>query len=199
MSRAVQMPWRSETPSVAAAPPWVVFEHTVEGLFRVALQGRLTAATEARLRRAGMDLSKKLLPAYSFETWKRCLEIVATDLYPHLPPSEAWRAIGRTIVDGVGRTVIGRATMAVARLLGPLRALRRLRHMLQSADNYVEASVTERSATCVEVSINEVMGHPTYYQGILEASLGMTGAQSIQVEVLSCEGSGATFRVAWKA
>ncbi len=197
MSSAVQMPSRSGTASVAAAPPWVVFDHTVEGLFRVALHGRLSASTESNLRRAGLDLSKKLLPAYSFETWKRCLEIVATDLYPHLPPAEAWRAIGRTIVEGVGRTVIGRATLAVARLLGPLRALRRLRHMLQSADNYVEASVTERSATCVEVSINEVMGHPTYYQGILEACLGITGAQGVQVDVLSCEGKGATFLVAW--
>lgn len=198
MSSAVQMPSRSGTASVAAAPAWVVFDHTVEGLFRVALHGRLSASTESNLRRAGLDLSKKLRPAYSFETWKRCLEIVATDLYPHLPPAEAWRAIGRIIVEGVGRTVIGRATLAVARLLGPLRALRRLRHMLQSADNYVEASVTERSATCVEVSINEVMGHPTYYQGILEASLGITGAQGIQVDVLSCEGKGATFLVAWK-
>ncbi|WP_407736389.1 DUF2378 family protein [Hyalangium sp.] len=176
---------------------WVVFEHTVEGLFLVALRGRLSAAAAASLRRTGLDLSKKLLPAYPFEIWKQCLEIAVRDLYSHLPRPEAWRRIGHALVEGMARTVIGRATAGVARLLGPLRALRRLEATLKSADNYVEARITERSATCLEVSINEVMGQPTYYQGILEASLAMTGAKGGRVELLSCEGGGATFRVQW--
>ncbi|WP_224250029.1 DUF2378 family protein [Hyalangium gracile] len=176
----------------------VVFDHTVEGLFLVALRGRLSVTAESSLRRAGLDLSKKLLPAYPFETWKHCLEIVATDLYPHLTRPQAWQEIGRAMVEGMARTVIGKATVGVARLLGPLRALRRLEHTLQSADNYVEARVTERSPTCVEVWINEVMGQPTYYQGILEACLSMTGAQGGRVELLSCSGGSASFRVQWE-
>jgi uncharacterized protein (TIGR02265 family) len=93
---------------------------------------------------------------------------------------------------------MGRATVGVARLLGPLRALRRLEHTLKSAENYVEAHVTERSSTCVEVRINEVIGQPTYYQGILEVILVMTGTGVGQVELLSREGSGATYRVQWE-
>jgi uncharacterized protein (TIGR02265 family) len=176
---------------------WVVFDHTVEGLFLVALRGRLSATAVASLRRAGLDLSKKLLPAYAFETWKQCLEIAVKDLHPSLPRPAAWREIGRALVEGMARTGIGRATAGVARLLGPLRALRRLEHTLQSADNYVEARITERSATCVEVWVNEVMGQPTYYQGILEASLTLTGAEAGRVELLSCAGGGATFRIMW--
>lgn len=178
---------------------WVVYEHTVEGLFLVALRGRLSATAEASLRQAGVDLSKKLLPAYAFETWKQCLEIAVKDLHSHLPRPEAWRQIGRAMVEGLARTGIGRATAGVARLLGPLRALRRLEATLKSADNYMEARVTERSATCVDVSLNEVLGQPSYYQGILEASLTMTGAKGGRVELLSCSGSGATFRVQWSA
>lgn len=176
----------------------VVFDHAVEGLFLVALRGRLSVTAESSLRRAGLDLSRKLLPAYAFETWKHCLEIIATDLFPHLNRPEAWRQLGRALVDGMARTVIGRATVGVARLLGPLRALRRLDHTLQSADNYVEARITERSPTCVEVWINEVMGQPTYYVGVLEACLAMTRAREGRVELLSCAGSGATFRVTWE-
>jgi uncharacterized protein (TIGR02265 family) len=181
-----------------AAPRWVVFDHTIEGLFLVALKGRLPVTTEWSLRRVGLDLSKKLLPAYPFETWRQCLEIVALDLYPHLSRPEAWRQLGHQIVEGMSRTVMGRTMGRVARLMGPLRALRRLNHNLSSADNYVQARITERSATCVEVSINEVLGQPTYYQGILEACASMAGGEGVRVELLSREGGGATYRVQWE-
>jgi uncharacterized protein (TIGR02265 family) len=177
---------------------WVVFDHTVEGLFLVALRGRLSPATQASLRQAGLDLSKKLQPAYPFDVWKLCLEIVARDLYPRLPCAEAWRKLGRAIVEGMSQRVMGRVMVRVSRLLGPLRALRRLDHILNSAANYVEARVTERSPTCIEVWINDVMGQPSYYQGILEASLVMTGTEVGQVELISRESSGATYRVSWE-
>ncbi len=176
---------------------WVVFDHTVEGLFLVALRGRLSATAEACLRRAGLDLSKKLLPAYPFETWRQCLEIAVRDIYSHLPRPEAWRQLGHAVVEGMAQTGLGRATAGVVRLLGPLRALRRLEATLKSADNYLGARVTEYSSTCVEVWLNEVMGQPTYYQGILEASLAMTGAEEGQVELLSYAAGGVTFLVQW--
>jgi uncharacterized protein (TIGR02265 family) len=177
---------------------WMVFDHTVEGLFLVALRGRLPPATVERLRHAGLDLSKKLQPAYPFQVWKQCLEIAAADLYPRLSRAEAWRKLGRAIVEGMSQRVMGRAMVRVSRMLGPLRALQRLDHILNGAGNYVEARVTERSRTCVEVWINEVMGQPTYYQGILEASLVMTGTEVGQVELISLDGFGATYRVSWE-
>lgn len=183
--------------SLRAMRRWVVFDHAVEGLFLVALRGRLSVAAQADLRRAGLDLSKKLLPAYPFETWKQCLEIAVRDIYSHLPLPEAWREIGHAVVEGMARTGIGRATAGVVRLLGPLRALRRLETMLKSADNYMGARVTEHTSTCVEVWLNEVMSQPTYYQGILEASLAMTGADGGQVDLLSYESGSATFFVQW--
>jgi uncharacterized protein (TIGR02265 family) len=176
----------------------VVFDHTVEGLFLIALQGRLSSVAMARLRAAGMDLSKKLLPAYGFETWKRCLEVAVTDLYGRLPRDEGYRRLGHDMVQGMGKTVIGRAMVGVARLLGPLRALRRLDHNLHSADNYVQARITELSSHWCEVGINEVMNQPGYYQGILEACLEMAGAREIRVELIGREGNGASFLVQWR-
>jgi uncharacterized protein (TIGR02265 family) len=176
----------------------MVFDHAVEGLFLVALRGQLSPATQESLRRAGLDLSKKLQPAYPFEVWKKCLEIVAAELYPRLSRAEAWQKLGRAIVEGMSQRVMGRAMVRVSRMLGPLRALKRLDHILNSAGNYVEARVTERSRTCIEVWVNEVMGQPTYYQGILEASLVMTGAEVGQVELISLDGFGATYRVSWE-
>jgi uncharacterized protein (TIGR02265 family) len=176
----------------------VVFDHTVEGLFLIALKGRLSSAAAARLRVAGLDLSKKLLPAYTFETWKRSLEIAVVDLYGFVSRPEGYRRLGHDVVAGLGKTVIGRAMVGVARLLGPLRALRRLDHNLHSADNYVQARLTELSSNWCEVWINEVLDQPGYYQGILEACLEMAGARGIRVELIAREGSGASFLVQWE-
>jgi uncharacterized protein (TIGR02265 family) len=142
--------------TLPAQQRWVVFDHTVEGLFLIALKGRLSSVATARLRAEGMDLSNKLLPAYPFATWKRCLEIAVMDLYGKLPRPEGYRRLGHDAVNGMCKTVLGRAMLGVTRLLGPLRALRRLDHNLHSADNYVRARLTELSPTWCEVGISEV-------------------------------------------
>jgi len=176
----------------------LVFEHTVEGLFRFSLRSRLSSQAWNGLRAVGIDLSKPLLPAYSDETWKRALELTVADLYPLLPREEGWRRLGREVVNGMVHTVLGRAMVGVARLLGPLRSLRRLNNTLRSADNYVESRLTELSPTSCEVWINEVMGQPSYYQGILEACIALAGGQRARVRVVAREGTGARLHVEWE-
>jgi uncharacterized protein (TIGR02265 family) len=176
----------------------LVFEHTIEGLFRFSLRSRLSAPAWLALREAGLDLSKPLLPAYSYETWRRALEIAVADLYPSLSRAEGWRHLGRDVVNGMIHTLMGRAMVGVARLLGPLRSLRRFNNTLRSADNYVESRLTELSPTCCEVWINEVMEQPSYYQGVLEACLTLAGAREIQTRVVARDGRGAVIHVEWE-
>jgi uncharacterized protein (TIGR02265 family) len=181
----------------AATQRRLVFEHTFEGLFRFALRERLSGQAWEALREAGVDLSRPLLPAYSHETWRRSLELAAADIYPRLPRSEAWRHLGRDVANGMVHTLMGRAMVGVARLLGPLRSLRRFNNTLRSADNYVESRVTELSPTACEVWFNEVMEQPSYYQGVLEASLALAGARNVRTRVLGREGPGAVLHVEW--
>lgn len=186
----------SERSSVAQRR-WV-FEHTVEGLFRHALHGRLSAPAWEALRAAGLDLSRPLLPAYSHDTWKRGLEIAVADLYAQLPQAEAWRKLGREMIQGMVYTLMGRAMVGVSRLLGPLRSLRRLNNTLRSADNFVEARVTELGPTACEVWFNEVLEQPSYYQGVLEACMDLAGARQVRTRVLGREGRGARLHVEWE-
>jgi uncharacterized protein (TIGR02265 family) len=176
-----------------------VFEHTVQGLFHVALRGRLSPSAREALCRAGLDLNRPLLPAYSYETWRRALEISALDLYPLLPREEAWRRLGHSVVEGMVETLLGKAMAGVAHLLGPLRSLRRFNGTLRSADNYVESRLEELSPTACRVWINEVMEQPAYYQGILEASVALAGGQRPRARLLSREGAGAWLHVEWDA
>ncbi len=183
--------------TLVARPRWV-FEHTVEGLFRMALGTRLSAAAQQALREAGLDLSRRLLPAYSQDTWKRCLAIAAKDLYPHLSPAEAWRRLGTELMGGLAQTVMGRPMSSVARMLGPLRWLRRLQHTLRGLDNVVEVRLTELSPTACELHFNEVMEQPGFYQGVLEACLAQAGARQVRARVIRREGAGATLHVEWE-
>jgi uncharacterized protein (TIGR02265 family) len=183
--------------SAPQSPRRVVYEQTFDGLFHIALGKRLSSAAHALLREAGLDLSRKLLPAYPVETWRRCVEIAVRDLYPEHPRSEGYRLIGHDLVEGLANTTLGRAMVGVGRLLGPTRTLRRMNNTFRSADNFVESRLTELSATRFELWINEVMGQPCYYQGILEACLPLAGARRVQVRVASQEGSGATYRIEW--
>jgi hypothetical protein len=124
-----------------------VFEHTVEGLFRFSLRGRLSQQAWQVLRVAGIDLSKPLLPAYPYETWRRGF----------------WRS-----------------------------------NTLRSADNYVESRITELSPGACEVWLNEVMGQPAYYQGVLEACIALAGGQRVRTRVVAREGTGARLHVEWE-
>ncbi|MCP3138499.1 DUF2378 family protein [Pyxidicoccus xibeiensis] len=176
----------------------IVFEHTVEWLLQPSLRLRLSPAACAALKDVGLDVTERLLPAYSFDTWQRTLAIVVADLYPAVPTTDAYRLLGRMLVRGVERTAMGRAMVSLGRLLGPLRAMRRIDETFRSADNYVESRFTEHTATHCELWINEVMDQPGYYQGILESCLDLAGARDARVEVLSREGTGATFSLSWR-
>lgn len=190
--------WELGTGRPKAAQRRLVFEHTVEGLYRFSLRSRLSSQAWNGLRAVGIDLARPLLPAYSHETWKRALELTVVDLYPLVSREEGWRRLGQEVVNGMVHTVLGRAMVGVARLLGPLRSLRRLNNTLRSADNYVESRLTELSPTSCEVWINEVMGQPTYYQGILEACIALAGGKRARAHVVAREGAGARLHVEWE-
>jgi uncharacterized protein (TIGR02265 family) len=176
----------------------VVFDNTVHGLFQIALQGELSPDARRAMRLAGLDLDQKLLPAYPLPIWVRCLEIAVQDIYPHLPREEAYRQLGHQIVLGVSETVLGRGMLALGRALGPRRMLMRMNHNFRNADNFVQARLTELSPTCFEVQLNETLGLPTYFQGILEAALAASGARAPTVGCLREEPPGCTYRVQWQ-
>ena len=178
--------------------PRLVFEHTVEGLFRVALNGKLSPPATRALGQTGIELTRPLLPAYPVETWRRALEITVADVYAQLPPDEAWRRLGHEVLDGLVHTRLGRSLSNAAQLLGPLRFLRRLNTTLRSADNYVRAELKEQAPTTCEVWINEVMDQPAYYQGLLEASVALAGGRKAHSRLLAREGRGARFQVRWE-
>ncbi|EPX64253.1 hypothetical protein D187_005387 [Cystobacter fuscus DSM 2262] len=176
----------------------LVFNHTVQGLFSRAFPQGVPALLKEKLRAAGVDLDRPLLPAYPIKTWSQCIALSAPVAFPNELPSMAWHKLGERMIDGYQETMIGRAMFASLRLLGPRRMLQRAKRSFRSGNNYTEVQFTDVSETEMDLWFNEtdeVLRHFT--AGLVMAGMRMGGAELPQVGILHTDSRGVTFRATW--
>jgi uncharacterized protein (TIGR02265 family) len=177
----------------------LIFSPTVQGLFHIALRGRLSGSARESLREVGLDLDGDLTPAYPITTWLQCLEIARRDVWPDLPPDESWRLLGQAVLEGSMATMVGRVMAAAARALGPRMSLGQFDRGFRASNNFQRSRLTERAPTAYEMWISDIVGRPTYYVGLLEAALKMMGARAPRVSVLRREEPACVFFLEWEA
>jgi uncharacterized protein (TIGR02265 family) len=119
-------------------------------------------------------------------------------VFPELGVAEAHVKLGRAIIDGFKRTLLGSALAGMAKVLGPMRTLARMRKNLRTGANYNEVNLTPESDTRVLFWINEPYIHPGYVQGLIEGSLEISGGKNNSVVVVSKDEWGATYRCSWQ-
>lgn len=176
----------------------IVFDTTIEALFVKALNGKLPPKAKEELRDAGLDVEKKLLPAYTFEQWKRFLAIGAKGAFPHLAPEQAHQELGRLLIDGYRNTFIGRALFPLLNLLGPRRGLDRLSRSFRSGNNYTETRFVEVGPNTYDLWMNETTEYPQFMQGIILEGTRDYKCESFQAVILKKDSEGVTFRISWK-
>jgi uncharacterized protein (TIGR02265 family) len=176
----------------------LVYEQTVEGLFIRALGNRLTPECRARLSQAGLDVTRKLKPAYPFQSWMTFIRIAAEELYPGMPLAEATFKLGEAHLEGFRETMLGRAVISLLRVIGPKRALLRATQNFRAGNNYTESRVTELGPHQFELWMNEVGEFPEFTAGIIYAGVRLAGAQEPRVEPTSYDGHACTYRITWK-
>ncbi|WP_164017837.1 DUF2378 family protein [Pyxidicoccus trucidator] len=159
----------------------LVYVQVVEGLLQHGLQGRVSPRLKQRLRQAGIDLDRPLLPAYPVPLWMHCLSVIVEETYPGVPREEAFRKLAEAHVQGYGRTVIGRAVYGVMRLLGTRRLVQRLPQTLHATDNYTEVELVERGPTTYEMRMNSAVDSPGYVEALFESMMRVGGAESPKV------------------
>ncbi len=175
----------------------VVFQQAVEGLFEHGIPRRLTPALVQRARELGVELDGRLYPAYPRATWNALLTAVRTCAFPELQEDEAYFQIGRSVVIGYSQTLVGRALVGVARLMGPRRMLARMTRNLRSASNYNETRYADLPDGSAEVWVNEAQLHPRYVAGLLYAAVEIAGGKQIDVSLASRDAQGCTYEVRW--
>lgn len=175
----------------------VVYEQTIEGIFVRGCSAAMTPRCKERLREVGVDLDRKLLPAYPFDVWMAALVVAADELYPSCPPEEAQFKLGERMMHGFNETFLGRAVLSVLRVLGPVRATHRTSQHFRAGNNYTETQVRELGPGHMELWMNEVGPLPHFTRGILQAGLAATGAKDCAVEVADYDGHGCTYKLTW--
>ncbi|MCP3136303.1 DUF2378 family protein [Pyxidicoccus xibeiensis] len=177
----------------------LVYVQVVEGLLQHGLHGKVSPRLKQRLKKAGIDLDRPLLPAYPVPLWTHCLSVIAEETFPGMPREEAFRLLADAHVQGYGRTVIGRAVYGVMRLLGPRRLVHRLPQTLRSTDNYTEVELTERGPTTYEMRMNSALDSPGYVEALFESMLRVGGAEAPKVTKLHTDAAApsTTFLLTW--
>jgi uncharacterized protein (TIGR02265 family) len=175
----------------------LMFSHAVEALFQRAFRGQVTERCKARLRLAGLDLDRPLLPAYPIAVWIAALEITVSELLPELEREDAYREMGARLLRGYVHTFMGRANFSLLRLLGPVRALERLSAHLRANNNFQETRLTQLGPSEWELWINTSVSEPAYYEGLLQAALEEVGVSHPRVGAGVRTDDGCTYRVTW--
>ena len=163
----------------------VVFSTAVEGFGR-SFRAKMSSALLAEAKSLGVDFDH-LLPAYPLQTWESLMQKVGDTLYRDVPPELRFRRMGRDFLNGYLETLLGKAILATAKLLGPRRTLERMARNFQTGTNYVAFETRALGDNHVEIAtwmheqfLDEWRGRPTvmldYRHGILEQLLTTLGA-----------------------
>lgn len=178
----------------------LVYSNTLEGL-RLALRahGVEPALIDPGFRELGIDF-QKLIPAYTRAQFIAALQLSAKLAFPAQATEQAFRGVGRLVVEGYVQTIMGKAVHAAARLMGPMWVLKRMTRTLRTSDNCTEASASEVSPTEVTIWMNDHLGCFGYYEGIYEATVAVSGGRDGVCTLESTSGERvATYRVRWSA
>jgi uncharacterized protein (TIGR02265 family) len=173
---------------------WYVYAHTVEGLFFKALRARITPPVAAQLKELGIDLAGKPREVPHLQ-WKEAL-VIAASLFEGTD-DQRFRQIGQSVLRHYEETVMGRAVVAVMRILGPTRIFHRVNQTLRSANNYIVAEFTPAGERAWDGIVNECNGNPHYIAGVLEQGLIISGAKEVDVAVRNFDGHAAMFSIRW--
>lgn len=174
----------------------LIFAQTFEGLLR-SVQGHLTPPVVAGLQALGLDVTQPLRPAYPHTLFTEVVTYLAGQLHPGLEKQEAISLIARHFMDAYGETMVGRAMMAMIRLIGPRRALERVTRQFRTGNNFSETRLLAKGPADYELWVNDVR-MPGWYVGIVSRGLELAGAKNVKVELLGAQpGVEGTFRCTW--
>ena len=176
----------------------LVHAQTVEALFVRAFENRLTPACREALKRAGLDLDRKLERTYTLEQWKDFLRTAAAHVYGGVPAEAAYYSLGERFMDAWFGTFLGKALLGVARLAGPRRMLMRAGQGIRGGNTFSEVQVVERGPTSLELQVNDVMAdQPTFMAGLLARAVELAGGWRVVAVPEAFDGTSCTFHIRW--
>lgn len=173
----------------------LVYGFSVDSLFK-GLGERLTPALKDKVRAVGIDVDKKLLPAYPKAVWVRAVDVVADELSGGRDRAAARRQLGHDISNGFAESALGKLMSPGVRLMGVKRVLMRLPRQLSMSNNFLRVAVVDMGERWLRVEVNEAVPSAEFLCGIIEAIAGYAGAKTTDVR-FAAEGPLTVFSVSW--
>ncbi|HLL56239.1 MAG TPA: DUF2378 family protein [Myxococcaceae bacterium] len=171
----------------------LVYPQTVEALIR-ALGDKLDADAERQMAEAGINVHD--VQAVSPQVWHQATRVGAKVLCPDAPVEVGQFELGKRFVPGFEGTLLGRGTLALARVVGPRRSLQRMKANFRNGNNYTETRLVELGPNRYEMWVSNVVG-PEFVRGMILAGLEVSGARHPRVETASFDEEGTTYRISW--
>jgi uncharacterized protein (TIGR02265 family) len=177
----------------------IVFRAGVETSLRDGLGTRLTERLRARMAEAGVDFSRPLLPGYSPEVFRRCIELAREEAFADRPLEEVQTELAEAGFRAFTSGFVGQAMGGVMRAVGAKRTLQRLDRFLKNGQSEMRLGFVDVAPTECEVTLEPVLGMPHYYRGMILAGGRLLALSALEVSVVRVDGDAATYRVRWAA
>ena len=174
----------------------LIYSEVIEGLIQYGLGGHVPSRLRERLGDLGLDVDR-LPSTFPVVKWLKCLRVIIEELFPGVPEQEAFRRLAWQHVEGYGRTLMGRATLRVMRLLGPRRMVKRLPSILSATDNFTAGTVEPRGPAQFVLSLNSNLEPSAYAESLIAALLGACGAVEPKVTRQESHEDRATYLLSW--
>lgn len=175
----------------------LIFGTSVEGMLRALGDDVRRPEVKASLVAIGIN-PEKLLPGYQVPQYVKLMNLIGAHRFPTLGPEERDRALGREFIRGFSETFVGKATLAMGRVIGPRRGTKRLTRSMRAVNNYSTSGIITEGETQVDVWI-EPVARPWYYVGVFEAGGQVLYGERYHAELLSFHPASerAEFRIRW--
>ncbi len=172
-----------------------VFPSLVEGYMK-GIGERFSPELKQKLKSAGLDVAK-LPPAIPVHEMERYMDLISSHAWPTVTREEQMRLLGLSAIRGWQSGLLGSATSAMLRVLGPRRTLTRLDRAFSTTNNFNKATTQFVDDKEALITVNDVQDRPTYWVGIFQAGLEILGLDGV-VTIDAQQAPSATFRVKWK-
>lgn len=168
----------------------------IELLVKGPLRARLPEKVRARLKEEGLDLDAPL-PKLPPAGWRRLVDVAAKELHPRLSRSEGHRQVARMLIQSYRETLLGKALLAVGRVMG-MRELARLARERLRGRRSRNAKLTSLDGEGYELWLAHPAISAPFTEALIAEGLDALGATSIRVRRVRSRGKGCTFDVRWE-
>ena len=175
----------------------VVYRHAIESLFLRSLEGKLTVDLKDALRAVGLDLDRNLPRGTPQPVYAAALGVTVHHLYGDLDKTEGYRQLGIAMMEGMTRTLLGKALVSIFPIFGPDRVLTRMQESFSTVNNYLTTKLHTHDVKHRELWFSECNGNPGYMQGIIEKGMQQAGAKNLCVVPHDFDGHQCTYDVCW--